>query len=114
MRAKTLSRKPAERWEAGGKGYWGFGASILGPVFTGFAEWVHARAEAERVGTVYCAMREGEFLSSLLNQAGPYLGSPVEARSVWLSRQVCSRAAIAEATVEELSDFLVRRVETLT
>jgi len=89
--------------------YWRFGATVLGPVFTAYAEWVHARARAEGVGTVYCVMREGEFLSRLVNGARAYLGSPVEARQLWLSRQVCSRACILEASGDELVTFLNRR-----
>ncbi|HYX44920.1 MAG TPA: hypothetical protein VE760_07750, partial [Acidimicrobiales bacterium] len=90
--------------------YWRFGATVLGPVFTGLAEWLHERAQDEGVDTVYCLMREGEFLSRLVNGARGYLRSPVRAETLWLSRQVCSRAAIFEADLAELETFLDRRV----
>ncbi|MDQ4067958.1 MAG: hypothetical protein M3203_00525 [Actinomycetota bacterium] len=110
LRSKTLGRRDDLGVEGRSNGYWAFGASVFGPVFTAFAEWVHRRAQAEGVDTVYCIMREGEFLTRLVNGAKGYLGSPVWARPLWLSRQVCSRAAIGEATTDELSDFLHRRV----
>ena len=110
VRSKTLSRADDLGVTGRSNGYWSFGASVLGPVFTAFAEWVHHRARAEGLDAVYCVMREGEFLTRLVNGAKGYLGSPVWARPLWLSRQVCSRASIAEASTEELSDFLHRRV----
>jgi len=110
LRAKTVSRaEGTSRGTAAGP-YWRFGASVLGPVFVAFAEWVHARARAQGVDTVYCMMREGEFLTRLLNGARGYLGSPVRARPIWLSRQVCARAAITTAGPEELARFLHRRL----
>ncbi|MGI9034364.1 MAG: haloacid dehalogenase [Acidimicrobiales bacterium] len=90
--------------------YWRFGATVLGPVFSGFAEWVHERAQEEGVDTVWCLMREGEFLSRLLNGARGYLRSPVRAQTLWLSRQVCSRAAIRDGGTDELATFLDRQV----
>ena len=108
LRAKCLHRAGTSDVSATGA-YWRFGSLVLGPVFTGFAEWVHRRAQAEGATTVYCLMREGEFLSRLLNGARHYLGSEVTAVPLWLSRSVCSRASIFEASVEELSAFLERR-----
>jgi FMN phosphatase YigB (HAD superfamily) len=108
LRAKSLHR--AGTSDAGAIGaYWRFGSAVMGPVFTGFAEWVHRRAQAEGITTVHCLMREGEFLSRLLNGARHYLGSDVTAVPLWLSRSVCSRASIFEASVEELAAFLQRR-----
>ena len=89
--------------------YWRFGNTVLGPVFTAYAEWIHARARAEGVDTVYGVMREGEFLSRVVNGARGYLGSPVQAKQLWLSRQVCSRACIRDASGAELLNFLNRR-----
>ncbi len=108
LRAKSLHRAGTSDLSATGA-YWRFGSLVLGPVFTGFAEWVHRRAQAEGATTVYCLMREGEFLSRLLNGARHYLNSEVTAVPLWLSRSVCSRASIFEASEEELSEFLQRR-----
>ncbi|MEJ7763948.1 MAG: hypothetical protein WKF86_00465 [Acidimicrobiales bacterium] len=110
LRSKTLRRVAPRRGGGASDPYWRFGASVLGPSFVAFAEWIHARAEAEGVDTVYCMMREGEFLTRLVNGARLYLDSPVRARPIWLSRQVCARAAITEANGEELGRFLHRRV----
>lgn len=110
MRSKAISAGAGAGRPESTNPYWRFGAAVLGPVFTAYAEWVHARARAEGVDTVYCVMREGEFLSRLVNGARGYLASPVEARQLWLSRQVCSRACLLEASAAELMSFLNRRV----
>jgi len=109
LRSKASFRSEAGRLPAGVRNYWGFGAAVLGPAFTGFAEWIHSRAQEECVEVVHCLMREGEFLARLVNGARSYLGSPVRAERLWLSRQLCARAAIFEANAEELSGFLNRR-----
>ena len=109
LRAKAVSRREGDDF-APADGYWRFGASVLGPAFTGFAEWVHERAREEGADTVYCVMREGEFLARLVNGARGYLRSPVRGETLWLSRQVCSRAAIYEASLGELTTFLDRLV----
>jgi phosphoglycolate phosphatase-like HAD superfamily hydrolase len=110
LRAKAVSSLEGSTDPPATNPYWRFGATVLGPVFAGFAEWVHQRAQEEGVDTVWCLMREGEFLSRLVNGARAYLRSPVRAETLWLSRQVCSRAAIFEAGVDELSRFLERQV----
>lgn len=110
----ALRSKAAFRAEGGGLApgiipYWQTGASVLGPLFTGYAEWAHRRAGEEGVSRIYCVMREGEFLARLLNGARRYLGSPVRAVPLWLSRQTCARAAMLTASEDELSTFLSRR-----
>ncbi len=89
--------------------FWRFGASVLGPVFTGFAEWVIQQAEANRQDTVYCVMREGEFMSRLIDGAAIASGSPVQTKTLWLSRHVCARAALVDGSEHELRSFLARR-----
>nr|MBA3268192.1 hypothetical protein [Acidimicrobiia bacterium] len=110
VRAKAMSQLEGCGLPAATNLYWRFGAGVLGPVFAGFAEWVHRRATDEGVDTVYCLMREGEFLSRLVNGARGYLGSPVRAETLWLSRHVSSRAAVFEASRDELQTFIDRRV----
>lgn len=85
--------------------FWKFGAQVYGPIFTGFAEWILERTEAAGATKVFPLMREGHFLTELIRAAG----GPVEAESLWLNRDVCSRAAIGSATREELEVFLIRR-----
>ncbi len=110
LRAKAVSQLEGSGLPASTDPYWRFGATVLGPVFTGFAEWVHRRTREEGVDTVYCMMREGEFLSRLINGARGYLRSPVRAEILWMSRHVSSRAAIFEAGIDELRTFLDRQV----
>jgi hypothetical protein len=89
--------------------FWRYGATSLGPVLTGFGEWVVARTEEVGSSTAMCMMREGAVLAELVNNAAAYLGSGVRAEPIWLSRQVCARAAIRSGSREELSRLLSRR-----
>ncbi|MEJ7790308.1 MAG: hypothetical protein WKF29_10545, partial [Thermoleophilaceae bacterium] len=108
-RSKVLSRTHLAQVPDALQPYWHYGATVLGPVFAGFAEWVHehcARTGARKVG---CLMREGAFLGDLLRGANPYLGGALEAVPLWLNRDLCLRASIADASQNELERLLVRR-----
>lgn len=85
------------------------GAGILGPVFTGFAEWVVREAEALGASRAYCIMREGAFLAPLIADVARSMGSDLEPRPLWLSRSVAARAAITEVDEPTIRAFLVRR-----
>jgi FMN phosphatase YigB (HAD superfamily) len=108
LRAKVLHRAEADRQPEGVRPFWSFGAASLGPPLTAFAEWVHEEAARTGCSRAFCLMREGELLASLVNAARP-AGSGLVAEPLWLSRQVCARAAIAEGTREELEALWMRR-----
>ncbi|MBW3613748.1 MAG: HAD hydrolase-like protein [Actinobacteria bacterium] len=108
-RSKSLARPEVDSLAHSAQPFWRFGASVLGPPSVAFAEWIHAQAHARGYTRVYCLMREGEFLSRLLDGAATYLANPVESRKFWASRQVTARAAIFDASREELTGFLNRR-----
>jgi FMN phosphatase YigB (HAD superfamily) len=105
LRSKVL----ALGGDAADNPFWRFGAAVLGPVFSAFASWLVEQAEAEGEDTVYCVMREGEFLSRIVDGAAISMGSSVRAKRLWLSRHVCARAALAEASEAEVRRFLARR-----
>lgn len=108
LRGKALGQQSVG-YPSGLRPYWQSGAAVFGPVFTFFAEWVLRRAQETGVDRVYALMREGEFFSRLINAAALSAGSPVRSVPVWMSRQVCARAAIAEGSVAELKTFVERR-----
>ncbi|HZP25597.1 MAG TPA: HAD family hydrolase, partial [Dehalococcoidia bacterium] len=109
LRCRALRRLDGDGLSPEERPFWEFGAGVFGPVFNGFVEWVHRRAGEEGVATVYCIMREGKFLSELINAAGPEFESPVRAEPLWLSRDVCTRAAIIDGSREEFQAFFRRR-----
>ena len=108
LRAKVLHRTEGARQPEGSRAFWDFGAAVLGPAFAGFAEWVHEQAAAAGCSKALCLMREGQLLASLINASAP-AGGGVTAEPLWLSRQVCARAAITEGTREELEALWIRR-----
>src|SRR5262249_48353549 len=85
------------------------GARVLGPVFTGFAEWVVREAEGLGAARVYCLMREGAFLAPFVQGIADGLGVPLDTRPLWLSRSVAAKAAITEIDEATIRSFLVRR-----
>ncbi|WP_352232001.1 HAD family hydrolase [Actinomycetospora sp. NBRC 106375] len=85
-----------------------FGAGVLGPVLTGFAEWVARSCAARRVRTAWCPMREGELLAALVNDAARAHGLEVEARPLWLSRHVVWLATVDELDADSVADMIRR------
>lgn len=108
-RTKVLSRSQLAAVPAPLQPFWTYGATVLGPLFAGFAEWVHEQCERTGAIRVGCLMREGAFLGELLRHANPYLGRELEAVPLWLNRDLCLRASVADGSWEELERLLARR-----
>ncbi|MFL5820536.1 MAG: hypothetical protein ACJ76S_07630 [Solirubrobacteraceae bacterium] len=111
LRAKVLHRSEGVEQPEGLRPFWEFGAASLGPALAGFAEWVHEQAAQAGCSKVFCLMREGQLLAQLINAArGPLGGEGAAvAEPIWLSRQVCARAAIGGAGREQLEALFARR-----
>jgi FMN phosphatase YigB (HAD superfamily) len=107
LRARTLHRTDAAVVPPGLRRHWETGATVFGPVFTGFGEWVAQRAREYGVDRVHCLMREGAFLARVLTEPAGDAG--IEVSTLWASRQVCALANVYEGTPEELDRFLTRR-----
>jgi FMN phosphatase YigB (HAD superfamily) len=101
LRAKVLRGSPSPSDTA-----WRYGASVLGPVLTGFAEWVARRAHETGTPLLWCPMREGELLSTLINNAAAARGWDVRARPIWLSRHIVTVAALDRFDEESIADFI--------
>lgn len=87
---------------------WRYGASILGPVMTGFAEWVVLRAQDRGTPVVWCPMREGELISMMINNAARARGATVAAKPLRLSRQVTSLASLDCFDRDAVREFVLR------
>ena len=109
LRARVLARRERGSQPQELLPLWDYGAAVLGPVLTGFAAWVHERARAHGARPVFCLMREGAVLADLIESAGPACDSDLAAEPLWLSRQVCARAAIVEGTRDELRELTFRQ-----
>lgn len=109
LRGKVAARAEGSGQPSALRPFWQTGALVLGPVMTGFAEWVQERAAEYGLDRVFCFMREGEFLVPLVERAGAAMGSSVGAERLWLNREVLAAAKIGDAAKEELASLLVRR-----
>lgn len=85
---------PYEQW----------GGAVLGPVLSGYADWVRARCAEQGIRHVLCLMREGRVLKQVLDAQGDELWT----RECFVSRYVARRAAILEASEDELLAFVNR------
>ncbi|WP_083419679.1 haloacid dehalogenase [Pseudofrankia sp. BMG5.36] len=104
LRARVLHRADAAAVPRALRRFWDTGATVFGPVFTGFAEWVVERTRELGADEAFCLMRSGRFVASLLESPGRDAG--VAARTLWASREVCALANVFEASPEELRAFL--------
>lgn len=111
LRARAGHRAESEDIPEPLRPYWTSGATVFGPAFTGFAEWVDKRASELGVDRVFCLMREGEFLGELINQARPGAIGSVRAEVIWMSRQVAACAAMLASDRASLERVLVRRTQ---
>ena len=108
LRTKMEHRLEMDTTPSHQQRFWRFGATVYGPVLTGFAEWIHEKASSLGTDRVFCLMREGAFLTRLLSEAGSDREIPL-AQPLWANRSICGRAAIGGATREELSALFWRR-----
>ena len=108
LRAKTLNAGNADGRSTLDTA-WRFGAAVLGPVLTGFAEWVARRAHESGIGTLWCPMREGELLSAMVNAAAAARGWELRARPIWLSRQATSLGTLESVEPAAVHEFIRRR-----
>jgi predicted HAD superfamily hydrolase len=107
LRAKTLQANGTAN-ESTVDAAWRYGASVLGPVLTGFAEWAARQAHESGTPVLWCPMREGELLSTLVNNAARVRGWTVHAKPIWLSRHVVSLAALESFDTDSIHQ-LIRR-----
>lgn len=109
LRGKVAARADAGAMPPALQPFWRTGSLVLGPVFTGFAEWVQERAAEHHLQRLFCFMREGEFLTTLIDRAGQGLELPARCERLWLNRETLAAAALGDASRGELAALLVRR-----
>ncbi len=100
-RKKQTEKAPEDPWHA-------LGAMILGPLFTFLAEWVLDIAEENDIQNIYPLMREGEFLSRLLQAAAQHRDRPFNITPLFVSRKALFLPSVTSGryTAEEV-DYLL-------
>lgn len=97
MRLLAAGSKPQ------GAGLWyEIGAMVLGPLFTYAAEWVLDEAEKEEIHIIRPFMREGEFLSGLLQQAAVHRKTAFSIEPLYVSRIALLRSTLEKASVKDI------------
>ncbi|MFZ4387302.1 MAG: hypothetical protein ACOYOI_03955 [Chthoniobacterales bacterium] len=86
-----------------------YGAFVLGAPLTLFAEWIVEDSLQRRESTIFCLMREGEFLSSLINKVASCRGANVTARPLWTSRYAMKTASYRRVDGEEIRRYFKKK-----
>ncbi len=81
-----------------------WGAGVLGPILSGFADWVIDRCGTLGATQALCLMREGRLLKQVLDARG----TPLATHECFMSRYVALKAAILDGTAEEIAEFVRR------
>jgi FMN phosphatase YigB (HAD superfamily) len=107
LRGKVLGA----RWDvpSGMEPYWEYGATVLGPAFAGFADWIAREARIFGFDSVHCLMREGTFLSTLVRAADDARRQPadeaLDVAPLWLNRHTCLVASMEHIDHGSLSNL---------
>jgi len=100
--------------------WWLFGYSAMGPLVTGFCQWLKARFAEDGIARAYFLLRDGEILSRIYQTLYAPGASPVRVETLYSSRRAFAFAALesapslAEATMssglgrQPVGEFLAR------
>lgn len=100
----ALRRYAADQGEVygGEKQFWfQLGAMYLGPLMTGFAEYILDTADKEQIRNIYPLMREGMIISKLLKQAAKCRDKEYRIEPMYISRKAVYLASLREFGEEE-------------
>lgn len=90
------------------------GSHIFGPFLSAFADWVVQIAKQENRKGVYCFMREGTLLKSLIEKSAAFHEVELEVKEIYVSRQSTFLAGIKRFDRKVISTFFNRRNFTLS
>jgi FMN phosphatase YigB (HAD superfamily) len=93
-RVMFMAESEYERW----------GAGVVGPVISGFCDWVAERCGELGLTEALCLMREGRILKQVLDVQAPGLRT----HEFFVSRYVVLKAAIFDGSEAELERFVLR------
>lgn len=83
--------------------FWKYGATILGPLVTGFVHWIYERCKDLKEPEPLCIMREGRLYENLVNAFAPYYEAfSMHPKELWASRHFITSAAIFYGNPNEL------------
>lgn len=88
--------------------------TTVGPVLTGFVEWVVRRAADLGIKKLFCLTREGLFLSELINTYAEHTGAQVFAAPFLSSRAVIYPTLFNNCDAEEFRIFFFSRRTPMT
>jgi predicted HAD superfamily hydrolase len=103
---RKLSYCLSTQYENEDRRYYQYGAFLLGPIFSRFADWVTKEARKENVDIILPLMREGELLSAVIKNSLIAGNIAIDVEPAYVSRHSTHLAMIGEATKERLIKFI--------
>ena len=88
-----------------------YGAAVVGPVLTGFTRWIADTTRSLGASHVHCMLREGATIAELLVATAPPDRTDPTSVPLHVSRWVTMRAAVIDASPDELLTALARRAD---
>ena len=85
-----------------------FGATVLGPYFTLFTEWIIDTCETEQIQYVHPFMREGNFFTEMLKNTVDSRQSNIVINELFVSRTSTYFAAINQFQENEINYYFMR------
>lgn len=81
------------------------GATVMGPVLTGYAEWIIETAQKNHIKKIFPLMREGKLIASLVSVIVEERNLPLEVEPMYISRKALLLPAMDEWNVEKLDEI---------
>jgi predicted HAD superfamily hydrolase len=87
--------------------FWSYGASVMAPLFAGFARWIVQSAKDADADAVYGLMREGRFLKRVVDLTAGQLGVATNFQELWLSRRAVIRAGLYADEADLIGEYVL-------
>lgn len=105
---RKLAINTGEYHEENERFWFDLGASILGPFFTMFSEWVVETCIKEGKKIILPFMREGKLLGQMIKNAASERGQDFRVQPIYISRQASYLASLQDFNEEELGNLFER------
>ncbi len=106
---RKILNNSSNQYDAEKNIWYQMGASIMGPVLTGYAEWILETTQSNNIKRIFPLMREGKLISSVLEVMIKERNLLLEVKPMYISRRSMLLPSMDEWNSEKLDDILELR-----
>lgn len=106
---RKILNNSSNQYDAEKSIWYQMGASVMGPVLTGYAEWILETAKNNNIKKIFPLMREGKLISSVLEVMIKERNLSFEVEPMYISRRSMLLPSMDEWNSEKLDDMLELR-----